>query len=166
MSLPVYQNINVKSNSIEDLAAILHSEMNLKHPVVMNLKHLGMDDQREIIGLIENFFSAHNLSFKFPYPIYIICDHEKSITNIPVVKDSSELPKFYSSREAKMNVKESHLVGRNKLLQQEIKNTDTSANNNDMGTYAESHRIIYELETERRLYRSILNHLVKVTRHG
>lgn len=161
MSLPVYQHINLGSASLDNLTAILVPDINLKHAVAINLKTLSFDDQREVIGLIENHFVSHNLSFKFPYPVYLISDHERSITRIPLVNDIKELPKFYVQKESRMNVKESHLAGKNKLLQQEIKNTDSSANNQDIETYGESHRIIYELEIERKFYRSILNRLVK-----
>lgn len=161
MSLPVYQHINLKTGSLDELNAILNQELNLKHPVTIGLKALDLDQQRELIGLIENYFVSHNLSFKFPYPVYLISDHEASITKVPLVKKQEELPKFFSQRDSKMNVKESHLAGKNKLLQQEVRNSDASSNTKDAQNYGEAHRIIYELEEERKFYRLILNRLVK-----
>lgn len=166
MNLPVYQHINIKTPSLEDLIPLLNSDMNLKHPIVMNVKTLDIDQQREIIGLIENYFVSNNLSYKFPYPVYILSDHEQSISKVSVVQDPKQLPKFFSQRESKMNVKESHLAGKNKLLQQEVKNSDASANEAQVQSYAESHRIVFELEQERTFYRSILNRLMKVTKNG
>ena len=145
---------------------MLHPDINLKHPVVFNLKSLDLDQQREMIGLIENYFSSNNISFKFPYPIYLVSDHEISITKVPLVHESNELPKFYTQRESKMNVKETHLAGKNKLLQQEVKNCDASANLSDIENYGYSHRVIYELEQERKFYRSILNKLLKARKNG
>ena len=162
MSLPVYQHLNLGNASLDNLASILGPDINLKHPVSINLKTLSFDDQREVIGLIENHFVSHNLSFKFPYPLYLISDHERSITRIPLVNDIKELPKFYVQKEGRMNVKEAHLAGKNKLLQQEIKNTDTSATTKNIEAYGETHRLIYEYEVERKFYRSILNRLLKV----
>jgi hypothetical protein len=166
MSLPVYQHITIKNASLEDLSHMLHPDMNLKHPVVINLKSLDLDQQREIIGLIENYFSSNNLSYKFPYPMYLVSDHEVSIAKVPIVHETNELPKFYTQRESKMNVKETHLAGKNKLLQQEVKNCDTSANTSDIENYGYSHRVIFELEEERKYYRSILNQLMKVKKNG
>lgn len=163
MSLPVYQHLNLASASLDYLSNILNPELNLKHPVSMNLKNLSFDDQREVIGLIENYFVSNNLSFKFPYPIYIISEHEKSITRIPLVNDIKELPRFFVQKETRMNVKEAHLAGKNKLLQQEIKNTDASSNEKDIQTYGEAHRVIYELDIERKTYRSLLNKLLKAS---
>lgn len=163
MSLPVYQHLNLASASLDYLSNILNPELNLKHPVSMNLKNLDLDDQREVIGLIENYFVSNNLSFKFPYPVYVISDHEKSISKMPLVNDIKELPRFYVQKESRMNVKEAHLAGKNKLLQQEIKNTDASSNVKDIETYGEAHRIIYELDIERKTYRAILNQLLKAS---
>ena len=166
MSLPVYQNITVRSSSLEELNALLNPDMNLKHPVVINLKNLDQDQQRETIGVIENFFVSSNLSYTFPYPVYIITDHEISISKMQILQDTSRLPKFFTQRDTKMNVKESHLVSKNKLLQQEVKNSDASSNRSELENYGENHRMIYELERERSFYRSILNGLMKVGKNG
>lgn len=161
MSLPVYQTINLKTAALEDLNNLLNPDLNLRHPVVINLQKLTLDDQREIIGLIENYFVTHNLSFKFPYAVFLISDHEKSITRVPLVNSSDELPKFYASRDSKMNVKEAHLAGKNKLLQLEVKNSDAGSNEKVIQSYGEAHRVIFELETERRFYRTLLNKMMK-----
>lgn len=166
MSLPVYQHIQLKTASLEDLSSVLGPDLNLRHPVVFNLKSLELDQQRELIGLIENYYTSQNLSFKFPYAVYLLSDHEPSITKMQLIRETSELPKFYTQRESKMNVKESHLAGRNKLLQQEVKNSDASSNTSELASYSESHRLIYELEKERKFYRSILNKLYKAKQNG
>jgi hypothetical protein len=166
MNLPVYQHINLKSASLEDLGHLLHQDLNLKQPIVINLKNLDIDQQREVIGLIENYYAGQNISFNYPYPVYLLSHHEPSITKIALIQDLQELPKFYTQRESKMNVKESHLAGKNRLLQQEVKNSDASANISNMQNYGDAHRIIYELEKERTFYRSILNRLVKVSKDG
>jgi hypothetical protein len=166
MNLPVYQHINLKSAALDDLIHILTPDINLKHPVVVNVLALDMDQQREAIGLIENYFVSSNLSFRFPYPLYILSQHEASISKVPLILDTQNLPKFYTQRETKMNVRETHLAGKNKLLQQEVRNSDSSTNVNDIDSYGNSHRTIYELEIERKFYRTLLNRLVKASRNG
>lgn len=166
MNLPIYQHINLKSASTEDLQNVLSSDLNFRHPVAINLKTMDLDDQREAIGLIENYFVSHNLSYKFPYPVYLISDHEISISKVPLVSEVQSLPKFFSQRESKMNVKESHLAGKNKLLQQEVKNSDASANIENLENYGQSHRIIFELDEERMFYRSIITQLMKAKKNG
>lgn len=166
MSLPIYQHINIRTFQLDDLKNFLHREMNLKHPVAINIKHLEFDQQREVVGLIENFFETNNLSYKFPYPIYLVMDHQKTITQMPSVSSVEELPKFFNQKESKMNVKESHLIGRNRLLQQEIKNADTEVIQTNIDKYGSIHRRVYEMEKERLFYRSILNRIVKAMKNG
>lgn len=166
MNLPIYQHINVRTIQLEDLKNYLNRDMNSKHPVALNLKHLDFDQQREMVGLIENFFSTDNLSFKFPYPVYLVMDHETTITQMPTVKTIEELPRFFNQKDTRMNVKESHLLGRNKLLQQEIRNADAEAVKTNIESYGSMHRKVFELEKERLFYRSILNRLVKANKNG
>lgn len=166
MSLPVYQHFHIRTPSLDEIEALLRTDMNVKHPVVFHLSSLHLEDQREVAGLIENFFDSNNISFKFPYPVYLITDHEKSITNIPVVSAQSQLPKFFSQKESRMNVKETHLAGKNKLLHQEIRNNDPSVSLMEIEAFGKSHREIYELEREGLFYRSILNKLTKVKKRG
>ena len=166
MSLPIYQHINIRTFQLDDLKNFLHREMNLKHPVAINIKHLEFDQQHEVVGLIENFFETNNLSYKFPYPIYLVMDHQKTITQMPSVSSLEELPKFFNQKESKMNVKESHLIGRNRLLQQEIKNADTEVIQTNIDKYGSIHRRVYEMEKERLFYRSILNRIVKAMKNG
>lgn len=166
MSLPVYQHINVRTIQLEDLRNFLNKDLNLKHPVVLNLKYLDIDQQREMIGLIENFFETNNISFKFPYPVYIITDHESTITHMPTARDTESLPKFFTQRESKMNVKESQVISRNRLLQQEITNADAQSIDESLKKYGQVHRQIFEMEKERLFYRSLLNRLMKGKKNG
>ncbi len=166
MTLPTYQHLTLKTSSLEELESILDTGMNLRHPVVFNLKALTLDQQRETIGLVENFFVSNNVSFRFPYSIYVVSDHEPSISRLSIIDDLARLPKFFSPRDSKINVKETQLAARNKLLQQEVKNTDASSSAAELDFFSEAHRKVYELEQERTFYHSILNSLMKGHRHG
>lgn len=162
MSLPIYQTINIRSAAIEDLQNMLTGELNLKHPIVLNMKHLKVDDQRELIGLIENHFVTSGISFKFPYPVYVLTDHESTISGLPLVRSQEELPRFFGQKDNKMNVKESALIAKNKLLQQEVRNGDVSAIENGIKVFGKIHRQIFHGEEERLFYRNILSRLSKV----
>ncbi len=149
MSLPFYQVIALKTSSLEDLNDLLKRDMNLRHPVVLNLLALDLDSQREFIGLIENFFMSENISFKFPYGVYLVSVHEPSISLMPIAPSWEKLPKFFQQKEGRMNVKESHLAGRNKLQQQEVANADSAMQQSELRSYALFHRRIFELQKER-----------------
>lgn len=159
MDLPVYKNIIIESVQIDELNKLLEKEMNQFHPVVFSLKLLNLDQQREIIGLIENFFTINNISFKFPYPVYLVTDHEKSITRMPTAKKAEELPRFFATKSSKLNFKETQMVSRNKLLQLQIKNVASQLQDEQVQTYGNLHHQIYKLECEADFYRSLLSKL-------
>lgn len=135
--------------------------MNLRHPVVFNLKALDFDQQREFIGLIENYFTTKNVSFIFPYPLYLFTDLDSSISEMPVVNSLDELPSFYNEKDGKMNVKETHLLNRSRLLQQEIRNADPKVAGESLEHYGHIHRKIYKLDQERMFYRHLLDKITK-----
>lgn len=161
MNIPFYHVFSPKSSSYEELNTLLTPQMNLRHPVVLSLKSLEFDVQREFIGLIENFFSLHNMNYNFPYPIYILTDHESSISNLSLIKELAELPSFYKKKEGKMNVKETHLLSKNKLLQQEISNTDTQMTSEALEEFGKMHATIYELEEIRTTLKDLMTKLLK-----
>lgn len=166
MSLPFYHIHTPRSSSYEDLDHLLNDHMNLKHPIVINLKNLEFNVQREFIGLIENYFSSRNLDFNFPYPVYILTDHESSISNISLIAELEELPIFYKKKEGKMNVKESHLLSKNKLLQQEIFNSDSKQSLETLHQFSHMHRMIFELETERLMLKNLMSSILKAKKNG
>lgn len=166
MSLPFYHNYNLKSAHLDELRALLHAQINLKHPAVINVRSLDFDQQREVVGLIENHFVTNNISYKFPYPVYIMTDHERTISHMPIVNNQEELPRFFIQRDGKMNVKEAHLVGRNTLLQQEIQNGDPASEDQKLKDYARIHKQISKLETERLFCRNLLSTFMKEKKNG
>jgi hypothetical protein len=166
MSLPVYDFTSYKLSSIADLNQVLKVEMNLKHPCVLNLKHLEPKDQRTLLSHIEHFFVSNNISYKFPYPVYIVTDIDRATTGMLVVKETAELPRFFSQKEGKMNVKEMHLSSKNRLLQQQVINMDSIDTLKRTTQYGALHKKIYDLEAERQFYRSVLSRLTKGKKNG
>lgn len=160
MNLPIYHQIILTPATLDDLEKFLAPGINLRAPQVFNLLALEPIQQRECIGLIENYFTAQEISYRFPYPVYLVTIHEASISRMPIVRDLSELPKFFSQKEGRMNVKEGHVAGKNRLLQQEIRNYDTRASQSEQERYAVLHRAIWRQEQERTYLRELLSRLV------
>ncbi len=166
MDLPIYKHFNMKSIQMDDLVHMLRKDINLKNPVALNLRELDLDQQREMIGLIENFFVTSNVSFQYPYPVYLIMDHEKSITQMPAVNSTGELPRFFTQKDTKLNIKENYLLAKNKLLQQEIHNVDDQENLKNVQEFAVIHKKVFLHEKERDFYQGLLKRLQKVKRNG
>ena len=166
MSLPIYHHIHLKTEDALEIASRLTPEMNLKSPVVFHLENYDLDKQREIIGVIENYFDVNNVSFRFPYPVYFISGLETSVSKMSVFASADRLPKFFTQKEGRMNVKETHLALKNRLLHQEIRNVDPAALQSDLETYAQTHRLIYETEREASYYKQLLQKLQTSKKRG
>ncbi len=166
MNLPVYLHIHLKNDSPDEILSKLDPEMNMKSPVAFHLESMSREEQRQLIGMIENYFETENISYKFPYPIYIISELESSITGMQLVKKQEELPKFFQQKEGRMNVKETHLALKNRLLHQEIRNVDPAVMRTELARYAMVHRQIYEGEKEYSFYKGLLQKLKTGKKRG
>jgi hypothetical protein len=161
MNLPVYKFIKLKNNFHDDINSIFKTDLNLKSPVVFNLSDLTYEITEQIVKFIETYFKVHNLSLRFPYPVYVISKYEWIVSEISFFQNEKDLPQFFSKKDTKINLKESQLVLKTKLLQQELLSADPSSYEEKIKSYSKKHKVIYELEVERRSYQQILNHLIK-----
>lgn len=166
MNLPIYQIINVRSSQIDDVMAVMHDDINLHRPVALVVKHLDRDQQREVIGLVSNWYAEGRSSPRFPYPIYIVAELAEAVGHIPVVSELAELPKFFSQKEAQTNVKESQIIKRTHLLQQEIRNTDPLVAESTFNRYALNHKKLWFLVSEGDFYEELLTRMKKKAARG
>ncbi|MFP5492946.1 MAG: hypothetical protein ACLGG0_15700 [Bacteriovoracia bacterium] len=159
MNLPIYQIINVKNADLIEIAKLLHEDMNLRRPVVFVVKTLSLDEQREVIGVIGNWFDTHLASWRYPYPVFFVSDLAEAVGFIPIVAEMSALPKFYNQKDTKVTVKESQVLDRNRLLQQEIKNADPHQMAEVVREYGINHKKIWYLVKEGAFYSELLQRL-------
>lgn len=145
----------------EELRELLTPDLNLQAPVVFDVRELPEEDQNGARQLIEVFFRDHNLSLRFPYPVYAITKITAGDDPLIGLTTERELPRFFTKRSGKMNVKETHLAEKNSLIQREIKNSDYAHSLKAIGAYAKSHHKIYLGEQERFFYKEILESLEK-----
>lgn len=161
MNLPIYQLVKVESAELEHVTAALRPDMNLRAPVALLLKHMAPDQQREVIGLVENWFAESSVSWRFPYAVYLVSDHGEALGRIPVVSEVSALPRFFAQKEGKTSVREGEVAHGNRLLQQQLRNTDVAKVDAGLAGYAAHHRELWALSNEAEFYRGILRVLSK-----
>jgi hypothetical protein len=127
MNLPVYKFIKLKNNFQDEITSILNKDLNLKSPIVFNLNDLTSEVCEQIVNLIETYFKVNNISLKFPYPVYVISKYEWTDSEITFFKNEKELPHFFYKKDSKINLKESQILLKTKLLQQELVSADPSS---------------------------------------
>jgi hypothetical protein len=166
MNIPVYRHLKIILFSHEEISEILSGEFNLRHPVAIDISEMPPTNQKDFIFFLEQYFKTRNESFLFPYPLYIICQIDPSTTEIPILFSKKDLPRFYTKKESRMNIKEASLANKNKLIQQEIKNADPNLYINELRNFGETHRTIFKQEIERNFYRKLLGQIFRGQTNG
>ena len=162
MQLPLFKKVSLNSENFEKYILTLGPDTNLRNPVLIDLDALTHEEQTLFFELLLPSITSKKLSFHFPYPIFIKTLLEFNSPDLLLIKNDSELPLFYQRKESKMNLKETQILMKNKLLQQEIKNSDIGVLLDQVDSYAKDHRKVYEKEVERLAYMSILGKLKKL----
>lgn len=159
MNLPIYLMVTVKSAQLEDVTEVLVNGMNQHRPVALLIDHLNRDDQREVIGLVENWFSEGLNSPRYPYPVYLVSELGEALGEVPVVATVKALPAFFRKKEGKPNVRETQLIARNRIMQQEIRNSDPLQIDATLLRYGHHHRRLWRLVEEGAFYERLLARL-------
>ena len=164
MALLFYATHLLSQDYQKELQELLHPDLNLQNPVVFDLRELSTEDQEKVLRLIDSFYNDNNLTIRFPYPVYAFTTvHEKS-QGVVTLGSEKELPRFFTKRSGKLNVKETHLSEKNALIQREIRNTDLGTSVKTLKDFAGAHKKIYLGEKERLFYEGILERLEKGTK--
>jgi hypothetical protein len=148
MILANYQIITIKNNDLLQISELLNHDINLRRPIAFKLTDMTLDDQREVIGIIENWFDTEKVSWKFPYPTYFISDIGASLGQIPIVKTHKDLPRLFQFKESRLHVRETQLLEKNYLIQQQIKNFNSDETDGLIKKYADGHKTLRRLQFE------------------
>jgi len=163
MALPFYKFITILENDLSNFEIILKNESNRKHPLVFDTSELDPENQRKIIGHIEDFYSKQNKSHRFPYPIYILTILSRNSSNLSLISSIKQLPHFYHFQNLKCSEAEKKMLKANDLIQQEIINTDTQDVERNLKLFSRSHKRIALLEAERNCYQTLLKKIARGT---
>lgn len=163
MKLPVLKKMTLQDlESAKKFIQNVHADINIRCPILIEIETLSMDDQKKFLSLFSTKVNEdHKLSLIFPYPIYIKSQLKQNDSALLIIQEESDLPKFFLKKEGKINLKESQILMKNKLLQQEIQNADLSQVKEKIKSYANDHKKIFQLEVERMSYINILANLKK-----
>jgi hypothetical protein len=160
MTFPVYQKNSIRINQEADLDRLITKEINLYNPVIVEFETTSKEEETKLIHLLQKHLEQLNLNPRFPYAIYVITQIEIEIPlSFVCQRSKGEIPKFFTQKDARLNLKESHLMDKIRLLQQESGNCSSLENMNSLQRYAKSHRLIHVLDQERLAYKNLLRRL-------
>lgn len=140
MAIPVYQYIELKRHtpqSIEkQLSGIDHSEA----PIVLDLTQLH-EHQLDALKTIEDFFAQNDFPF-FPYSVYILSDYKGYTGPLFVVKEKKHLPQFFFKKNKILANKETSLLHKIELKQENFRNLLPSEYLESLLVYSSGHKEI------------------------
>lgn len=165
MSFPIYKFIKIKKYDKNEFLNILSPEMNLKNPLVFDLKNLDFDEQWGIIKIIEDYSIEKEMSLRFPYPVYIISNHDHGPCSTLLLKDEKELPDFFNKKEFRVSSKESSAVRKNRMIQKALYHSENPTSQIELHSFGKIHKKIYNQDLERSFYQKIYENLLKKKHH-
>lgn len=162
MAFPVYPKNSLKISPESDLGLLINNEINLRFPVIIEFISSSFEEETKLIKHLQNRLNDLNVNPGFPYPIFAITTFEpnQSIT-FTCLRSKNEIPRFFLQKDGRLNLKESNLLDKIKLLQQENFNSTSLENMKIIKKYAQAHRLINSLDQERKSYLNLLNRLKK-----
>jgi len=60
MNLPVYKHHKFTAFSTDELEQVISEDFNLRSPVVIDILEMPLEDQKEFIIYVENYFTKRN----------------------------------------------------------------------------------------------------------
>ncbi len=158
MKIPIFEEILLKSSSLEDIHEMVDDSRIGKVPCYINLSAYSSDDLEDVVMNLEQVILENALHPRFPYPLYIIT--ARSVKSLfPSVRSVKELPEHYFKKVKRPNNKELQLLNKLSLKVDKIKNLELYKISQDLKDTADSQKKLY-VETKELYFLETLNYLL------
>jgi hypothetical protein len=144
MSIPSLKKVNL-SQDITELTGQLDQISFDDVPLAINISHL--KEQIQAIKIIETYIKDNRIKLT-PYPISIITTEDYKSSELLILNDTKEFPRFFSQKIKPLNLKENALLKKIYLLQEKIKGTDIKASKDVFQNYAATSKKINMLNRQ------------------
>lgn len=152
MSIPSLKKVNL-SQDLTELTTQLDQISFDDVPLAINISHL--KEQTQAIKIIEDYIKNNRISLT-PYPISIITSENYKSSDLLILTDTKNFPRFFSQKIKPLNLKENALLKKIYLLQEKIKNTDIKSSKDIFKKYATTNRKIDMLNRQSTFIDTIL----------
>ena len=156
MKIPIFEEINFENFDDEVIIEKLSSSKIAKVPTFINLTELKKNEKEDIILKLKSHFLYLNLSPRFPYPCYLICEKGKD-SYFPTCASIKELPDHFFKKVKRPNNKEIQLLNKLALKVEKIKNLDLNRINDELLDTAYSQKKLYQ-NTKELYFLELLNY--------
>lgn len=121
MKIPIFEEIQLIDLNTEKMRIIVSDSKIGKVPCYINLSNLDKTTLKKTVSELEEMMNEYNLSYDFPYPLYIISPFQPR-TNLPWSQSVRDLPEHYFKKVKRPNNKEINLINKLSIKIEKIKN--------------------------------------------
>jgi hypothetical protein len=147
MKIPIFEEIILKTLTVEELTLFVKDSKIGKVPTYLNLSSLKKPEMDRLIINLEHLILENKIHPLFPYPLYIIST--LPITSIfPWARSVKELPEHYFKKIKRPNNKELQLLNKLYLKINKIQNLELYKNVSDFKNSSENQRELYNQTKE------------------
>jgi hypothetical protein len=155
MKIPIFEEILLKGNSVNDLRSLIENSRIGKVPCYINLSTFSSDELEVTLINLEQTLLENSIHPRFPYPLYIISNKPIN-TIIPSVKSVAELPAHYFKKVKRPSNKELQLLNKLSLKVDKIKNLELYKISSELKDSTGTQRRLYA-ETKELYFLEVLN---------
>lgn len=159
MRVPIYEEIKLKDYDVMSFVDILRKSKVGKGPTYLELGHLEEKEAYLILETLSEALKILKISPLFPYPLYIIGPFNFPELNIPIIPNSSELPKHFYNRVKKLNSKELDLVNKITTLTERVSNHPLETRRRELKKSMKDQGTLFLLTRELASYENMLDAL-------
>ena len=152
MAPPIIKQIELLSNMKTNVHHFLNEQDFNERPTVISLMKFP-DEQEPLLEMIEEYFENKF----FIYPVYILSSMPEFPTQLNVIDNLNQVPKFYKQKSKQLNIKENLIYNKIKLKQEQLKSINQSETTPTIKNYAFEHKIISEKESFNKYLKDIIH---------
>jgi len=127
MELPTYYKIIVDESSFDEFDQFLFHSPIGKRPCYVDLLGRNSEEVIPILNQMNERLVFLEISYQFPYPVYILNENVRNHPNFRMVKDVSELPKFFNLKSKRPRNNDMELLRKINIQRERINNLNLDA---------------------------------------
>lgn len=160
MKVPSIEELKLEGLDLTDLITQLKKRVG-SGPYFIKLNTKSYNETARIIDNLTKALSALHIDPHFPYPIYIISEHDIILSPFSIFKHEDELPRFFKVKSMRLKSKELSLLQKSTILAKRVSNHRIEDISNDLNIAINNQRALRDLVKENCYYEDLVKTLEK-----
>lgn len=160
MKVPSIEELKFESYELTELITQVKKKVGTG-PYFIRLSGKSYNETANIIDGLTKAFSALHIDPHFPYPIYIISEHDIILSPFSIFQKDEDLPRFFKIKSMRLKSKELSLLQKSIIMAKRVSNHRIEGINDDLNVPVNNQRALRDLVKENSYYEDLLQTLEK-----